>query len=109
MYRIVFLYLGTVFRKVSLQFLISQFLSGGHVLYQYCSLINVCEIKVCPKTWAYFTLKLGWFKTTAGTNMGPQSDLYLSAPEVCRINRIKEAKHLDPVTQTEGRGFHQTL
>ena len=28
----------------------------------YCSFINFCEIKVCPKTWAYFTLKLGCLK-----------------------------------------------
>ena len=27
--------------------------------YQYCSFVNFCEIKVCPKTLAYFTLKLG--------------------------------------------------
>ena len=29
---------------------------------------------------AYFTLKLGWSKTNAGTNIGPQNDMYLSAP-----------------------------
>ena len=47
------------------------------------SCVNFCEIKplkVCPKTWAYFALKLGWFKTNAGTNIGPQNDMYLSAP-----------------------------
>ena len=41
---------------------------------------NLCEIKVCPKTWAYFTLKLGWLKTNVGTNIGPQNNMYLSAP-----------------------------
>ena len=30
--------------------------------------------------WAYFTLKLGWLKTSAGTNMEPKNDMYLSAP-----------------------------
>ena len=29
---------------------------------------------------AYFTLKLGWSKTNAGTNIGPQNDMYLSVP-----------------------------
>ena len=52
--------------------------------YQYCSLVNFCEIKVCPKTLAYFTLKLGWFKAAARTNMGPQNDTYLPAPEFGR-------------------------
>ena len=49
--------------------------------YRYYSLVNFCETKVRPKTWAYFTLKLGWPKATAGTNMGKQNDIYLSAPE----------------------------
>ena len=31
--------------------------------------------------WALFTLKLGWFKTNAGTNIRPQNNMYLSAPE----------------------------
>ena len=31
--------------------------------------------------WAYFTLKLGWLKTNAGTNRRPQNNMYLSAPE----------------------------
>ena len=31
---------------------------------------------------AYFTLKLGWLKTNAGTNIGPQNNMYLSAPEI---------------------------
>ena len=30
---------------------------------------------------AYFTWKLGWLKTSAGTNMGPQNNMYLSAPD----------------------------
>ena len=29
----------------------------------------------------YFTLKLGWLKTNAGTNIGQQNDMHLSAPE----------------------------
>ena len=41
---------------------------------------NFCEIKACPKTWAYFTWKLDWLKTSAGTNMGSQNNTYLSAP-----------------------------
>ena len=28
--------------------------------------------------WAYFTLKLGWLNTNAGTNIGPQNNMYLS-------------------------------
>ena len=47
--------------------------------YQYCFFVNFCEIKVCPKTRAYFALKLGWLKTIAGTIIGPQNDMYLSA------------------------------
>ena len=43
------------------------------------SFVNFCEIKVCPKTWAYFTLKLGWLKTYAGTKILPQNTMYLSA------------------------------
>ena len=31
--------------------------------------------------WALFTLKLGWFKTNAGTNIRPQNNMYLSGPE----------------------------
>ena len=27
----------------------------------------------CPRKWAYLTLKLGWFKISAGTNIGPQN------------------------------------
>ena len=30
---------------------------------------TLCEIKICPKTWAYFTLELGWLKTNAGANI----------------------------------------
>ena len=30
------------------------------------------------KTWAYSTLKLGWFKTNAGTKIIPQNNMYLS-------------------------------
>ena len=48
--------------------------------YQYCSFVNFCKINVCPKTWAYFTLKLGWLKTNVETNIGPQNNMYLSAP-----------------------------
>ena len=32
------------------------------------------------QTWAYFTLKLGWLKTSAGTNIGPQNNMFLSTP-----------------------------
>ena len=35
--------------------------------YQYSSFVNFYEIKVCSKTWAYFTMKSGWLKTSAGT------------------------------------------
>ena len=31
--------------------------------------------------WACFTLKLGWLKTNAGTNIRPQNNMYLSALE----------------------------
>ena len=48
--------------------------------YQYCYFINFCEIKVCPKTWAYFTSNLGWLKISSGTNMGPPNNTYLSTP-----------------------------
>ena len=30
--------------------------------------------------WAYLTLKLGWLNISAGTNVGPQSNTYLSVP-----------------------------
>ena len=33
-----------------------------------------------PKKWAYLTLKLSWLKISAGTNMGPQNNTYLSVP-----------------------------
>ena len=36
------------------------------------------QIKVCPKTWAYFTFRLGWLKTNAGANIGPQNNMYVS-------------------------------
>ena len=55
--------------------------------YQYSSFVNCCEIKVCPKTWAYLTMKSGWFKTSAGTNMGPQNNTYLFAPGYPVMNR----------------------
>ena len=32
--------------------------------------------------WAYFTWKSGWLNTSAGTNMGPQNNTYLSAPDI---------------------------
>ena len=37
------------------------------------------ETKVCPKMWAYFALRAGWFKINVGTNLGPQIYMYLSA------------------------------
>ena len=43
---------------------------------------NCCEMKVCPKLWAYFTWKSGWLETGAGTNVGPQNNTYLSAPDI---------------------------
>ena len=30
-----------------------------------------------------FTLKLGWLEANAGTNIGPQNNMYLSAPAQC--------------------------
>ena len=54
--------------------------------------------------WAYFTLKMGWLKTNAGTNIGPQNSVYLSAlgihisssaPEVSSaiLEAVKGAEH----------------
>ena len=43
--------------------------------YQYCSIVNFCEIKFCPKTWAYFTFKLGWLEINVGTKIGPQNNI----------------------------------
>ena len=39
-------------------------------------------MEVCPKTWAYITSNLGWHKVSAETNMGPQDNMYLSAPAI---------------------------
>ena len=39
--------------------------------------VNFCEIKVCYKMWACFTLISGWLKTSAMTNMRPQNNTYL--------------------------------
>ena len=49
-----------------------------------------CEIKVCPKAWAYFTSKLGWLKTNAGTNIGPQNDMYLYSPGILGLSGFKQ-------------------
>ena len=66
--------------------------------YQYCSFVNFCKIKVCPKKWAYFTLKeilkLGWLKTVAGTNIGPQNIMYLSAPGAEYNNKVSLVQHI---------------
>ena len=43
--------------------------------YQYCSFVSFGEIMSVMQ----FTWKSGWLKTGAGTNMGPQSNMYLSA------------------------------
>ena len=40
---------------------------------QYHYFENPCEIKVCPEKWAYFDLKQGWLKVSAGTKMGSQN------------------------------------
>ena len=37
---------------------------------------------VCSKVWAYFTLKMGWLKASAGTNVGPQNIVYLFVPGI---------------------------
>ena len=54
------------------------------------TVLNFCEIKVCPKTRAYFTLKLGWLKTNAGTNIGPRNNMCLSAPGTCARIEISQ-------------------
>ena len=36
--------------------------------------------KVCPEKVGLFQFKVGWFKTKAWTNLGPQNYMYLSAP-----------------------------
>ena len=43
--------------------------------------------------WAYFTLKLGWLKTTAGTNMGPQNGMYLSTFGYPRATLLLSDRH----------------
>ena len=37
------------------------------------------ESKVCPKKVGLFQFKMGWFKIKAGTNLGSQNYIYLSA------------------------------
>ena len=47
---------------------------------KYCYfIVSCCETKVCPKMW--FTLKLGWLKISAKTNIGPQNNTYMSVPK----------------------------
>ena len=52
-----------------------------NIAISYCSFANFCKMKICPKSGLQFTLKLGWLKTNAGTNIRPQNDMYLSASE----------------------------
>ena len=45
------------------------------ILKQY--FVNLCEIKVCRQTWAYFIWELGWLRIFTGKNMGPQNNMHL--------------------------------
>ena len=42
--------------------------------------------------WAYFSLELGWLKTNAGTNIGPQDNMYLSAALICHKSPFGEMR-----------------
>ena len=52
---------------------------------EYCD-ISIDLLQISAKRrflikWALFTLKLGWLKTNAGTDVRPQNNMYLSAPD----------------------------
>ena len=52
---------------------------------EYCDIIlffcKFLQNEDLSQEWAYFNLKLGWLKTNAGTNIRPQNNIDLSAPE----------------------------
>ena len=52
-----------------------------NIAISYCSFCKFLRNEDLSQEWAYFTLKLGWLKTNAGTNIRPQNNMYLSAPE----------------------------
>ena len=55
--------------------------------------VNCCEIKVRSKTWAYFIMKSGWLKTSAGTDMEPQNYAYLSTPGLAKSRYISQVNY----------------
>ena len=62
------------------------------ILFQ-LNFLKIQESKVCPKKVGLFQFKMGWFKLKAGTNLGRQNYMYLSAPEYHKLLRLDRHVH----------------